>query len=101
MIFPEFAIFFLLAVLLPFRMALHRYKKILRKQTEKSSFSSENIQKEKSEICYDEKEECTLNHLTKSGTERFWEYTIRSGGGFFMIRENNTLEWQETAEQKE
>ena len=26
-IFPEFAIFFLLAVLLPFRMALHRYKK--------------------------------------------------------------------------
>ena len=32
--------------------------------------------------------------------ERFWEYTIRSGGGFFMIRENNTLEWQEIAEQK-
>ena len=60
----------------------------------------ENIQKEKSEICYDEREECTLKHLTKSGMERFWEYTIRSGGGFFMIRENNTLEWQEIAEQK-
>ena len=100
MIFPEFAIFFLLAVLLPFRMALHRSKN-LKKAAEKKQFFFGKYTKEKSEICYDEKEECTLNHLTKSGTERFWEYTIRSGGGFFMIRENNTLEWQETAEQKE
>ena len=75
--------------------------KILRKWTEKLQFFLRKIyKKEKSEICYDEREECTLKHLTKSEMERFWEYTIRSGGGFFMIRESNTLTWQETAERK-
>lgn len=38
MIFPEFAIFFLLAVLLPFRMALHRYKNLKKADGKKAVF---------------------------------------------------------------
>ena len=45
----------------------------------------ENIQKEKSEICYDEKEECTLNHLTKSGTERFRENILPFTGKCVIV----------------
>ena len=48
MIFPEFTIFFLLAVLLPFRHGFAQIQKYLRKTDgKKDSFSSENIQKEK------------------------------------------------------
>ena len=95
MIFPEFAIYFPacgFSSVFRFAWLCTDTKNLKKADGKKAVFLRKIYKKKNRKFVMMKEEECTLKHLTKSGTERFWEYTIRSGGGFFMIRENNTLD---------
>ena len=94
-IFPEFAIYFPtcdFSSIFHFAWLCIATKNLKEADRKIAVFLRKIYKKKNRKFVMMKEEECTLKHLTKSGMERFWEYTIRSGGGFFMIRESNTLD---------